>query len=227
MGRITFVTGTDTGVGKTLLTACLVTRLRQRGIHALALKPFCTGSRSDARVLRQAIEDELTLDEVNPFYFEMPLAPSVAATRAVPLKACQRSIEKISRRCEHLLVEGAGGVLTPLGKTFFITGLVSDDGVVLVARNRLGTINHTLLAANALPPSAIVLMGQRRPDLSSESNATVIRELLPKTPVSELPYLGSAPKGRKRIEEAVGECSDVLDRLIEAGNKKPHRNAVW
>ena len=81
MGKIIFVTGTDTGVGKTLLTALLLQHLRAHGQSALAIKPFCSGGREDAELLHSLQENELTLDEMNPFHFKKPLAPYLAATR--------------------------------------------------------------------------------------------------------------------------------------------------
>ena len=74
MEKIIFVTGTDTGVGKTVLTAMLLTYLRKKGANALGMKPFCSGSRGDARLLRACQKGCLTLDEINPFYFDKPLA---------------------------------------------------------------------------------------------------------------------------------------------------------
>ncbi|MBM3889133.1 MAG: dethiobiotin synthase, partial [Verrucomicrobia bacterium] len=89
-----FVTGTDTGVGKTFVTAALVRELRRTGVHAGAVKPFATGSREDARVLRAAMDGELTLEEINPVFFRRPLAPAVAARlegRRVPLRVREAS----------------------------------------------------------------------------------------------------------------------------------------
>src|SRR5438094_393958 len=77
--RIIFITGTDTGVGKTVLTGLLLTHLRQTGVRALALKPFCSAGRADAELLHDLQDGELTLDEINPFHFKEPLAPLVAA----------------------------------------------------------------------------------------------------------------------------------------------------
>ena len=220
MGRITLVTGTDTGVGKSLLTACLVHHLRANGVNALAVKPFCTGSRSDARLLQKASGGSLRLDEVNPFFFKPPLAPYVAAKRPVYLEDLLEFIARLSRRCDHLLVEGAGGVLTPLGKTFFISDVKAD--AIVVARNRLGTINHTLLTARLIRPQAIALMGQKRPDLASESNAKAIRSLLPEIPVVEIPYLG--PAAKRHVEELSAQIAPQLAGLL--GKKIPRRNAV-
>ena len=223
MGRITLVTGTDTGVGKTLLTACLCHHLRNSGAHALAMKPFCSGSRSDARILRSAGGNELTLEEVNPYYFKEPLAPYVAAKRPVTLKECLEVIRDLSRRCEHLLVEGAGGVLTPLGKTFFIDDFPGET--ILVARNRLGTINHTLLSIRAIRPAAIVLMDQRRPDLSSKTNAQAIRELLKGIPLVEIAYIGASAK--RRVGAVTEKIHPALSTLHSVVKRKPRRNAVW
>ena len=77
--RTIFITGTDTGVGKTLLTALLLTHLRDGGCKARALKPFSSGGREDAELLFKLQDGELTLDEINPFHFSEPLAPLVAA----------------------------------------------------------------------------------------------------------------------------------------------------
>ena len=79
--RIVFITGTDTGVGKTLFTGLLLTHLRRRGEGALALKPFCSGTRADARLLYELQGRELSLDETNPFYFPEPIAALVAARK--------------------------------------------------------------------------------------------------------------------------------------------------
>ena len=79
--RIIFITGTDTGVGKTVLTALLVRFLRERGVKAVALKPICSGDRADARALRAAMDGALSLDEINPWHFRAPVAPLLAARR--------------------------------------------------------------------------------------------------------------------------------------------------
>src|SRR5882672_6525542 len=80
--KILFITGTDTGVGKTLITALLLERLRSRGAHALAIKPFCSGSRQDVALLQSLQPHELSDEVMNPFYFHEPLAPLIAARRA-------------------------------------------------------------------------------------------------------------------------------------------------
>ena len=222
MPRILFITGTDTGVGKTVLTALLLAHLRQTGVRALALKPFCSGTRADARTLYALQNGELRLDEVNPFSFTEPVAPLVAARkhrRCVALKEVlahiQSTIEKHLLPLQNspanpkepvLLIEGCGGLLVPLGKRFTVLDLITelpslnprltrDDSsiartvpplaleILVVARNKLGVLNHTLLTVHALrhalsrssrlaPPPAVrvVLMSPRSGDASSASN---------------------------------------------------------
>ena len=128
----------------------------------------------------------------------------------VRLEECLKVIEDMSARCNHLLVEGAGGVLTPLGKRFCITDFPGE--AILVGRNRLGTINHTLLSARTIRPAAIAIMGQKRPDLSSATNAETIRELLARVSVVEIPYLGE--KAKSRVPALACRIGPLLERLI-------------
>lgn len=214
--RLLFITGTDTGVGKTVLTALLLAHLRHSGCHALALKPFCSGGRTDVRLLRAVQDRELTAEEINPFYFKEPVAPMVSARqhqRAVRLPQVLDHIRSMARRCQCLLIEGAGGLLVPLGEGFSVLDVIAGlrCEVVVVSRNKLGTINHTLLTARALLPHgprlsgrpssaplsrthaslrSVVLMPSRTEDASSRSNAAILAELLAPTPLVPLPFLG-------------------------------------
>lgn len=171
-----FITGTGTGVGKTVLTALLLAHLRSTEACAVALKPFCSGSRGDAQVLHSLQDGELDLDEINPFFFEKPLAPYVAACLSRGRKDKRRqgvnspSLAKVvtwmNYICRHklramalksgtsaqVLVEGSGGVLVPLGKDFSVLEVISTlaGRVIVVAPNTLGTLNHSLLTVRTL-----------------------------------------------------------------------------
>ena len=174
-----FVTGTDTGVGKTLVTALLVLHLRARGIDAGVMKPIASGCRlengelksDDALFLRLAtgVEDDLAL--LNPVRYEEPLAPLVAARRQAKLGAgalgagafrddfrtCLVAYEELRRRHECVVVEGVGGLMAPLQQRSESApiqngvDLINAWGlpIVCVARRTLGTINHTLLTCSA------------------------------------------------------------------------------
>jgi len=154
-GKIIFITGTDTGVGKTVFTSLLLHHLRSSGVHALAMKPFCSGGRGDVRLLRAMQDGELSEDEINPFYFPEPIAPLVSARRhkrRISLADVVRRIKAKLARCECVLIEGSGGLLVPLGEKYFVSDLIRSLNceVIIVSRNRLGTINHTLLTLSVL-----------------------------------------------------------------------------
>jgi dethiobiotin synthetase len=246
--RTIFVTGTDTGVGKTLLTALLLSHLRKTDCPALAIKPFCSGGRADAELLLDLQDHDLCLDEVNPFYFPEPLAPLVAARkhrRQIRMNDVLRHIDAVISRFliienrkskienPTLLIEGAGGLLAPLGEAFNLLDLIhglsgirhrlSSIQTIIVAPNRLGTINHTLLTAHRLRAAKIrrfkvVLMHTRRPDASSRSNAAVLAKLLVPNRVESIPFLGrqglrpaNIRKYSKRLAEVLSWVSATAD----------------
>jgi len=223
-GKVIFVTGTDTGVGKTLLTGLLLHFLRQDGVHALAMKPFCSGSRADAALLAALQDNELSIDEVNPFFFEEPLAPLVAARqegKTVGLKRVLEAIQRVQRRCERLLVEGVGGVLVPLGEKWSVRDVISELGceVIVVSRNRLGTINHTMLATEALKRAGIrrikiVLMDEQRPDFSSSSNHLILSGLLKPAPVFSVQFLGADAAGPTCLKKYFEKTKKTLARIL-------------
>lgn len=224
MGRIIFITGTGTGVGKTVLTALLLRFLREEGHQALAMKPFCSGSRADARLLQGLQASDLTLPDTNPFHFRLPLAPWVAAKKSgvtpVPLRHALAAIRRHGKRCEILLVEGCGGVLAPLGDDYAAAELISRLGcqTVIVAPNCLGTINHTLLTTKYLQTIGaqdikIVMMPVEKPDMSARSNIGAIRELLPGIPVFALPYLGRNAAKAAWVKKNVKKVKIMLAQL--------------
>jgi dethiobiotin synthetase len=199
MGKVLFITGTDTGVGKTVLTALLLAHLRASGVDALAMKPFSSGSREDARLLWDLMDRQIPLKTVNPFHFRKPLAPLVAARAERRLVLCGDVTDRIralQRRCAVLLVEGAGGVLTPLGEGYSICELINQvsSSVVLVTWNRIGVINHTLLSMRVLNACrttsvSIALVGQKKPDISARTNRRILGEVLPGTSFFLVPRL--------------------------------------
>jgi dethiobiotin synthetase len=221
--RILFVTGAGTGEGKTVLTAMLLAFLRRGGADALAAKPFCSGSRADARLLQSLQKECLTLDEVNPFYFDKPLAPAAAGPGRpkVPLEAALGQIRLLAGRCDLLAVEGAGGLLAPLGRDYTARDLIRRlrCQTLVVGRNRLGVINHVLLTAEALQSAGIrdftvVLMGVRKPDLSAGSNPRMIRQRLPATPVFCLPYLGFGASKAGEVKKNAKYFKKTLAQLL-------------
>jgi dethiobiotin synthetase len=186
VNRTFFITGTDTGVGKTVFTVSLLKSLRQQGVNAAGLKPVCSSGRDDAKKIFAAMDGALSLDEINPWHFRAVIAPLLAARqekKKVKLAHVTAHIRKFQKRFDTLLVEGAGGLLSPLGEDFNSRDLISalQAVPVIVAPNRLGVVNHILLTLEALPKpfrdkARVVLMLTRPPDASTKSNARLLAE---------------------------------------------------
>ena len=213
MARIYFITGTGTGVGKTILTALLVKRLCQRGINAAALKPICSGGRGDARKLFAAMNGILSLDRINPWHFRAPLAPLLAARREdrkLKLPQVMAHLRKMQKHFDVLLVEGAGGLLSPLGELFNSRDLILalDAMPVIVAPNKLGVVNQILLTLEALPKNVrtktiVVLMAPAETDAATGSNAKLLKQLSPKVKIFTLPRLGTSFSSAKTRNNSV------------------------
>jgi dethiobiotin synthetase len=164
-----FITGTDTGVGKSVVAGAIAAWFRRQGRRVGVLKPVATGCErrreglvsTDAEFLAHCADARHPLDLICPQRYAEPLAPSVAAERAgqpVDWSAVRRSIELICRDSDVLIVEGVGGVMVPLDERHTVLDLASWLGLpaVVVARAGLGTINHTLLTLHALRQVATV-----------------------------------------------------------------------
>jgi dethiobiotin synthetase len=227
VGKIIFVTGTDTGVGKTVFTALLVSFLRKQAFSVLAVKPFCSGDRADAELLEKLQEGDISLQAINPYHFSEPLAPLVAAQRAgqsIPFKQVLRHIRTLQSQCDLLIVEGCGGLLVPIAEGFLISDLIAklSCSVVVVARNQLGVINHALLTVKALEQLGkkqirVVLMGSECRDVATETNPEILSSLLYPIELLNLPYLGPKPLSQGRIHQNNKEVFTVLARIKKGG----------
>jgi len=218
VSRGLFVTGTDTGVGKTLVACALAAALRARGIDVGAMKPVETGvgpeGPSDAQALSAAARASDPLDAVCPQRFALPAAPSVAAAEAgcrVDLGAIRRAFDALTRRHEWLVVEGAGGLLVPLHDDFTMGELARELELPLlvVARAALGTINHTRLtleaaAARGLRVAGVVISHGAVPIAPADAaNLGALRGALGRLLRGEIPTLAdgeSVPAGAIDID---------------------------
>ena len=167
-----FVTGTDTGVGKTLVSCALLHAYVNAGVRAVGMKPVAAGAQmhagvwtnEDVTALREAGNVEAAADLVNPYCFEPPIAPHIAAERAgvtVDVERIAAAHVELSRLAERTIVEGAGGYCVPLGPTADMSHVAQRVGlpVVLVVGMRLGCLNHALLTARAVRASGVRLAG--------------------------------------------------------------------
>jgi dethiobiotin synthetase len=208
-GPILYVTGTNTGVGKTTLATLLLRGARERNIKVAALKPFCSGDREDAERLHALQSAGFTLDEVNPFYFTEPLAPLVAARRAsrsIPFSEVLTAFDRTRKTNLPLLIEGAGGLLSPLGEGYSLYELITErpGKMCVVAENTLGVLNLILLTISKLNlPSdqqCVVLMNPKKATLASETNIETLSSLLKQIPIHSIPFLNDSDSPPNQID---------------------------
>jgi dethiobiotin synthetase len=204
-----FVTGTDTDAGKTFVTALLTRNLRRAGFDTVAMKPVSCGEPEDSRTLRAAAENELTVGEVTPVSYAAPLAPIEAARlegRSFDPEEVLTVYRRLRSTHRSLLVEGVGGWLVPLSPGYSSADLAKSMGlpVLLVVRNRLGAINHTLLtlesiSSHGLQCGGIVLNNHPSDDRDAarEGNRRLISEL------TKVPLLLEISPGQTHLELAV------------------------
>lgn len=164
-----FICGTDTDVGKTVVSGALLAFLRQKGMHVTGFKPIESGCgkkliRRDTQFLKRMSACTEPLDYLNPYSFEKPLAPGVAAARRgikISFAKIKYQLHALQNKYEIVLVEGAGGLLVPLFGTKTNLDLIRSLNleILLVARLGLGTINHTLLTLACLKSHKIKVRG--------------------------------------------------------------------
>jgi len=179
-----FITGTDTGVGKTIISAALIKAVQMLGLKSCGMKPIetsCSKQKFKVQSSKLKVQDrDLTphdgtflkkisgvnasLDLITPVRFENPLAPLAASEiegRAVDLGTIKKAYQKLSLRYDAMIVEGIGGLLVPIRKNYFVLDLAADMGlpVVVVARPGLGTISHTMLTVNYALKAGLTVAG--------------------------------------------------------------------
>jgi dethiobiotin synthetase len=233
-----FVTGTDTGVGKTWIAAGITAVLRRWGMSAGYFKPVQSGCPeengrlvpTDALFARELAGLEEPLELLTPIALRLPLAPGVAAARegvVVDLERIARAWEELGSRYALLVTEGAGGLYVPLRDNDF---LVLDMArwlrlpVIVVARAGLGTINHTVLTVKAAQQAGVPVAGvvinryPERPSLAEETNPEVIAGL------TDVPILGkvpdipqiAAPEGKEAFLAAMEQVCRALAQACAA-----------
>jgi dethiobiotin synthetase len=193
-----FITGTDTGVGKTYFTALLVRTLRAQGIAAIALKPVATGDRADALALAEAMGGALPVPKINPIHFSAPLAPYAAGmleNRPLPWDHLRSHWRDISNSFPGpFLVEGIGGWRVPMDSTHTVREWAQELGlpVLVLCRATLGTLNHTLLTVDSIRQTGLLLPGivmnfHSAPEDEATHTNPVILEEWSQLPVARLP----------------------------------------
>ena len=234
-GAVFLVTGSDTGVGKTVFTGLLGQYLSDKGVCLRLAKPFCSGGRVDIDYL--AACGALGQGEVNFWYDDEPISPAAWELRTgdeVDFDGCVEWVFKVAggrmkvkEEGGVLLVEGVGGLLAPLakGRTVASLGQALGSSLIVVAPNRVGVVNQVLLTAEAasgrgLSVACVVLMKQEEPDVSAIDNAELIRMHLPGMDdfkgVFEFPWLGGGADDPALISLNVRKADGVLGAIFEA-----------
>jgi len=193
-----FITGTDTGVGKTVATLVLGILLQEEGVDVGVMKPVqCAGH--DARFLKKSLNIKDPLEKINPYFAKEPLSPHLAFARqkkTINIKRIKTIYDQLSAQHDFMLVEGAGGLMVPLKDDYFVVDLIRelDLDVIIVARCGLGTINHTLLTIRQVREMGLTVKGvvfnecqQRKKGIPEKTNPDVIRKY------GRVPVLGTIP----------------------------------
>jgi dethiobiotin synthetase len=208
-----FVTGTDTGCGKTEATLGLMAALQRRGLRVLGMKPVASGCtrtasglrNEDALRLRDAGSAAVPYEWINPYAFEPPIAPHIAAADAgilIELATIEQAYARLAPLADRVLVEGVGGWRVPLGPERFVGDIpiALDLPVILVVGLRLGCINHALLTAESIQWAGCRLAGwignQVDPDMAyREANLATLTDRLAAPCLGVIPWLqGPAPE---------------------------------
>lgn len=223
-----FITGTDTGVGKTIVAAGLAASLRHSGFDIGVMKPFETGfslRSSDAFFLKSMAGVSDSLESVAPYRLKHPLSPFAAAQIekvSIRFEKINRAYRTLSKRHQALFVEGAGGLLVPITREKMMADLALylKLPILIVSRTGLGSINHTLLSVEVARQRGIGVagvifnhLGPRR-GLAEKTNPSVIRRFLEVPILGEIPY-ASFLKRKERIDERVKEWKEWVESHVD------------
>ena len=218
-----FISGTDTGVGKTVVTACLLALYHKRSVDLGVMKPMETGidpecsseANSDAKFLLAVSGNQDALEEVCPIRLQPPAAPLQAARmtgQTIAIDSILENFRKLQTRHDQILVEGVGGLMVPLKPDYFITDLIRDMDLplIIVSRLTLGTLNHTLLTLKTAQSTGIEIAGVilNRSDNSplndvEKGQARLIHELSGVPVIGECPFIN--PVSVERFDNQLAE----------------------
>ena len=212
-----FVTGTDTGVGKTHTVVQLLRFLRASGKTCAGFKPICCGDRRDAELLLNASSEGFTIDEINPLWLKTPLAPFAAALAEnikIDIDHLIAAFAVLQKRVDYVLVEGVGGWMVPIHADYFISDLAAalKLPVLIVAQNRLGCLNHTVLTLRSVADYGLRCVGvalntpPEANDVAAKTNADILREIVD---VAVLPEL------TEKMAELASDWRQIIDSTVQ------------
>jgi dethiobiotin synthetase len=211
-----FITGTDTGVGKTYIATRLLELLRASGECCAGMKAICCGDRRDAELLLAVGREGLTIDDVNPVWLKTPAAPIVGGLMErvdIDIEHILTAFRNLQNRVEHVIVEGTGGWMVPIHRNYFVSDLAvaMKLPVLAIAYNRLGCLNHAVLTvqsvvAHGLRCAGLVLNNaEETGDMATVTNADILRKIL------DVPVLGELGEN---LTELPADWRFMLDSTI-------------
>jgi dethiobiotin synthetase len=212
------ITGTDTGVGKTWIGRALGHALTAAGRRVVAIKPVETGCADDTALLEDGALLAAATGQTEPlttlYRFPEPLVPALAADaagEAIDLDAMLLRLEALSAGADVVLVEGVGGLLVPMTWEWTVVDLARALGApaLVVAADRLGTINHTLLTLGALElagleVAGVVLTAPETPDPSTDTNAAAIARLAGIDRIVNVPRRADPAAASREVQPIIG-----------------------
>ena len=231
--RGVFIAGTDTGVGKTFITAGLVSLLLKTGIKVGVMKPVASGAiTQNSKLVSEDVEFFYKIfklkdayNVVNPFCFKTPIAPGVAARQEnviVDLNTIKQNFNKLLKRYDYVIVEGAGGLMSPVTEKYLTNADLAKElalSVIIVCRTNLGTINHTMLTIEyakqikKIDIQGIILNHQLNidGDISTKTNPEVIKEMSGIKILGIIPYCNDMhPIGINKLQSFFENKLDFL-----------------
>lgn len=222
-----FVTGTDTGIGKTYVSCLLLHALAARNMAVVGMKPIAAGIENgrwqDVELLRVASNIDVSLNDLNPYALQAPIAPHIAAGQegvAIEITQIERCYDRLARNADVVIVEGVGGFLVPINtrETIADLAIALDLPVILVIGMRLGCINHALLTVQAIKHAGLSLAGWvancvDSAMLAQEENIAALRQRI------DGPLLGQVPFADTHSLTQQARYIDVekLTQIIEQG----------
>lgn len=220
-----FLTGTDTGVGKTTITAALAVCIKKLGIDVGVMKPVATGipqksgfKSADVSLLYHASKVNDPEDMVNPIFMPLPASP-YDASKALELdfnkKIIFEKFDKLKNTHEMLLVEGIGGIMTPISRDYFVADMIKGMGLetIIVTRSTLGTLNHTMMTVKTcrdyeIPIKGIIINNyDENGGIAEKNSPSTIYE------ITNIPILGILPfvKNYQNLEMMVSQVEKNID----------------
>ncbi len=217
-----FITGTDTAVGKTVITGAIAWALLKSGVDAVVMKPLQTGTEvpgiTDIEFVEKVTGAHYPVEDHCPYRYLSPVSPFIASEiegRKVEPEKIKAAFDRLSAKHDFVIVEGAGGLLVPICEDYLMSDLASDLAlsVVVVARPGLGTLNHTLLTVESARSRGLQVLGiiisnfPADPDVAQKTNPELLSAM------TDVPILGIFPHDPGILVEK-GMIGDIRENAL-------------